>query len=92
MSYTCDKKTQVVYEVEIDEPILSPVGDRLAYEAQMDRRYRFVWLSGLWKPKNIINWLKARNEKVKSLKANHVYFYNGKGGCQAVPLNMQENN
>ena len=89
MGYNFAKKTQIVYEVEIDEPLLSPREDRLAYEAQLERRYRFVWLSGLWKPKNIKNWVKARGEKVKTLKANHVYFNSSKGGCEAVPLDLQ---
>ena len=90
MGYNFSKKTQVVYEVEIDEPLLSPCGNRYAYEAQLEQRYRFVWLSGLWKPETIKNWVKARGEKVKSLKASHVYFNTSKGGCEAVPISLEE--
>jgi hypothetical protein len=90
MGYNFSKQTQVVYEVEIDEPLLSPCGNRYAYEAQLHQRYRFVWLSGLWKPETVRNWVKSRGENVKKLTANHVYFNNSKGGFEAVPLDLGE--
>ena len=90
MGYNFSKQTQVVYEVEIDEPLLSPVANPVAYEAQLEKRYRFLWLSGLWKPQAIKNWVKFRNEKIKNLKANHVYFNTSKGGCEAVPISLEE--
>ena len=90
MSYNFAKRTHVVYEVEDDEPTISPRVDYPAYEAQLERRYRFVWLYGLWKPNTIKNWVRSRGEKVKSLKASHVYFNTSKGGCEAVPVSLEE--
>jgi len=92
MAYTTNftKRTHVVYEIDDGEPTISPTVDYPAYEAQLQKRYRFVWLYGFWKPNAIKNWVKNRGEKVKRLKASHVYFNTGRGGCEAVPVSLEE--
>lgn len=90
MAYNFTKQTHLVYQVEDNEPTISPSVDYPAYEAQLERRYRFVWLYGLWKPKTIKNWVMSRGEKVKSLKASHVYFNTSKGGWHTVPISLEE--